>query len=404
MSCDSNDFAIEVSNLSKTYQLYSRPVDRLYQMLGSKKKKRYEEFSALDNISFQLSKGDCVGVLGHNGAGKSTLLQIITGTLTPSSGVVKVRGRVAALLELGAGFNPEFTGKENVYMNAAILGLSTEEIDSKYDRIIEFAEIGDFIDRPVKSYSSGMYVRLAFSVAIHTDPEILIIDEALAVGDIRFQIKCIKYMESLKSKGVTILFVTHAPEQVQRFCNKALWLDKGHLKSFDRASSVCDSYRDFMSRSTTPTPEVVSEMVQESNVSNVTPAKPARILSTSLNENKFSPLDSLILEIEYEVFDISVPSLLVGAAIISSSGEFLFGPNTYLEHIEIPTTRGIHKVLYKLPKLTLLPGEFWFDVGVFSDKGLVTIDYLPRVQGFKVESEYKSEGVFYIEHEWEVKS
>jgi len=185
MSC--KELAIKIDHLTKSYQIYSKPRDRLLQMICRNGKQLYKEFSALSDVSFSVNKGDSVGVLGHNGAGKSTLLQIITGVLTPTSGDVKTDGRIAALLELGAGFNPEFTGKENVFMSAAILGLSTKEIKEKYDDILKFAEIGDFIHRPVKTYSSGMYVRLAFAVAVHTDPEILIVDEALAVGDIRFQ-------------------------------------------------------------------------------------------------------------------------------------------------------------------------------------------------------------------------
>lgn len=393
MSC--NQVAIEVRNLTKSYQLYAKPVDRLRQMFSSKKKTYYKEFTALNNISFSLEKGDCVGVLGHNGAGKSTLLQLITGTLTPTSGDIIKKGRVAALLELGAGFNPEFTGKENVYMNASILGLNKREIDEKYEDILKFADIGDFIGRPVKTYSSGMYVRLAFSVAVHTEPDILIIDEALAVGDIRFQMKCIKHMEKLKQEGTTILFVTHSPEQVQRFCNKALWLDKGEVKNFSDSSLVCDQYRSFMSQAS-------DEHASDSSTKITSTYSPAKILSTTLNKKTFKPLEQLTLVIEYEVLDDEVSDLLVGAAIYSEKREFIFGPNTYLENVEIPNEKGKHKLVYNIPKLTLLPGGFVIDVGIFTDKGLVTIDYRSDIEDFKVESDYFCEGVFYIEHEWEV--
>lgn len=399
MSC--NQVAIEVRNLTKSYQLYAKPIDRLRQMFSSKKKTYYKEFTALNDLSFKLEKGDCVGVLGHNGAGKSTLLQLITGTLTPTSGDIIKKGRVAALLELGAGFNPEFTGKENVYMNASILGLSKREIDEKYQDILKFADIGDFISRPVKTYSSGMYVRLAFSVAVHTDPEILIVDEALAVGDIRFQMKCIKHMEALKENGTTILFVTHAPEQVQRFCNKALWLDKGTVKTFGPSSLVCDQYRSYMSQGEAPSAPDSSE--SSTSAKNHTYA-PAKITATKLNKQSFSPLEPLSLEIEYEVFDEEVSDLLVGAAIYSSKREFIFGPNTHLENVTIPSAKGKHKIKYSIPKLTLLPGEFSMDVGVFCDKGLVTIDYRSMAESFNVESDYFSEGIFYIEHDWEVLS
>ncbi|MFH0264224.1 ABC transporter ATP-binding protein [Vibrio rumoiensis] len=399
MSC--NKVAIEVQNITKSYQLYAKPIDRLRQMFTPKKRTYFKEFTALNDISFKLQKGDCVGVLGHNGAGKSTLLQLITGILTPTSGQIIKKGRVAALLELGAGFNPEFTGKENVYMNASILGLSKREIDEKYEDILKFADIGDFISRPVKTYSSGMYVRLAFSVAVHTDPEILIVDEALAVGDIRFQMKCIKHMEMLKENGTTILFVTHAPEQVQRFCNKALWLDKGIIKTFGSSSLVCDQYRSYMSQGDTPE---MPDSKATSTATRIHTYAPAKIISTKLNKQCFSPLELLSLEIEYEVFDEEVTDFLVGAAIYSSKREFIFGPNTYLENVDIPSSKGKHKIKYSVPKLTLLPGEFSMDVGIFCDKGLVTIDYRSMAENFNVESDYFSEGIFYIEHDWEVLS
>jgi len=222
-----SDIAIRVKNVTKAYQIYDKPQDRLKQSLWRGRKQFYREFKALDDVSFEVKKGETVGVIGRNGSGKSTLLQIICGTLAPTSGAVEVNGRVAALLELGAGFNPEFSGKENVYMNATILGLSKEEIDAKYDDIVGFAEIGDFIHQPVKTYSSGMYVRLAFAVAISSDPEILIVDEALSVGDELFQRKCFSRIESIRKSGASILFVSHSGGQIVELCDRALLLDTG---------------------------------------------------------------------------------------------------------------------------------------------------------------------------------
>ncbi|MBY8096171.1 ABC transporter ATP-binding protein [Vibrio fluvialis] len=395
----SSNIAIQVKELTKSYQIYANPKHRLLQMLFRGKRQYYKDFSALSNVSFEVVKGDSVGILGHNGAGKSTLLQLLTGTLAATSGTIKTNGRIAALLELGAGFNPEFTGKENVYMNATILGLSKKEIDDRYDDILKFADIGEFIHRPVKTYSSGMYVRLAFSVAVHIEPEILIIDEALAVGDIRFQMKCLKHMEKLKNQGTTILFVSHSPEQVKRFCNKAIWLDKGIIKESGTSSAVCDQYKDYMSRGEKQENEQELISRPSNNLS-----LPIRITSTSLDKRELQPTESLTLTIEYEVFDEVIPGLLVGAAIYSSGRDYIFGPNTSLEGINVPNEKGKHIICYKIPALPLLPGSFSFDVGVFTDKGLVTLDYLSMAEEFYVESDYISEGIMYIKHEWDVLS
>lgn len=232
-----DDIAIQARKLTKIFPIYARPIDRLKQavlprlrrLLGRPHKDYCTTFTALDGISFEIRKGETVGILGHNGAGKSTLLQLLCGTLSPTSGEIIVNGRVAALLELGAGFNGEYTGRENVYMNAHILGMSQEEIDTRFDDIARFADIGDFIERPVKSYSSGMYARLAFAVAICVDPDILIIDEALAVGDAKFQNKCFNRLKELKKSGTTILFVSHAIEQVRLICDNGIVLNRGKM-------------------------------------------------------------------------------------------------------------------------------------------------------------------------------
>lgn len=231
----SSDIAISIKNLSKCYQIYDHPRDRLMQMvvprfqsaIGAKRKRYYSEFWALRDVNFQVKKGEAVGIIGKNGSGKSTLLQMICGTLSPTSGTIKTEGRIAALLELGSGFNPEFTGRENVYMNAAILGLSKDEIDSKFETIVEFADIGGFIEQPLKTYSSGMMVRLAFSVVINVNPDILIIDEALAVGDELFQRKCFSRIEAIRASGATILFVSHSGAQIIELCDHSILLDAG---------------------------------------------------------------------------------------------------------------------------------------------------------------------------------
>ena len=240
--CSDNDIVLSVRNVSKCFEMYEKPVHRLYQTLCAGKKRFYKEFWALRDINFEVRKGECIGIIGRNGAGKSTLLQIITGTLAPTTGEVNLKGRVAALLELGSGFNPEFTGKENVYLNGAILGLSKAEIDAKYDDIVAFADIGEFIDQPVKTYSSGMMVRLAFAVNASVDPDVLIVDEALAVGDAAFQLKCATRMRKLVESGVTILFVSHDVSSVRTYCNRAIWLANGGLRQIGDVKEVTSRY------------------------------------------------------------------------------------------------------------------------------------------------------------------
>lgn len=225
-----DDVIIGVRNVTKVFEMYDKPRHRLQQMMFGKFKTYYKEFKALDDVSFEVRRGECVGLIGRNGSGKSTILQIITGTLQPTEGEVYIKPglRIAALLELGSGFNPEFTGRENVYLNASILGFTKEETEAMFPAIEEFAEIGEFIDQPVKTYSSGMMVRLAFSVQIMTNPDILIIDEALAVGDARFQEKCLAAMGKIfKDKNCTVLFVSHSQQQVQALCNRSILLKNG---------------------------------------------------------------------------------------------------------------------------------------------------------------------------------
>lgn len=246
---DGEEIAIRIRAVSKNYQIYGRPQDRLLhsvmprinRALGRPERRYCDDFWALSNVSFDVRRGETLGIIGRNGSGKSTLLQIVSGTLSPTSGGVEVRGRVAALLELGAGFNAEFTGRENVFLNAMLLGLGRHEVEARFDSIAGFADIGAFIEQPIKTYSSGMVVRLAFAVLAHVDPDILIIDEALAVGDAVFTQKCMRFLRKFKERG-TILFVSHDASAVLGLCESAVWLDKGHLRMTGPAKDVADAY------------------------------------------------------------------------------------------------------------------------------------------------------------------
>ena len=239
----SSDIAISVKNITKTYRLFGHPGDRIKQALTFGRVKFHKEFTALKDVSFEVRKGETVGIIGKNGSGKSTLLQLICGILKPTSGSVTVNGRISALLELGSGFNPEFTGRENIYFQGAIMGLSEEEMDARVDDIIAFADIGEFIDQPVRTYSSGMFVRLAFSAAVHCEPEILILDEVLAVGDMMFQRKCFESLKKLLiKKQPAVIVVSHDIRQIQNFCSRAILLNKGSVILSGYSSEVCKLY------------------------------------------------------------------------------------------------------------------------------------------------------------------
>ncbi|MCR5467880.1 MAG: ABC transporter ATP-binding protein [Lachnospiraceae bacterium] len=238
-----NDIAIKVENVSKVYRLYDKHRDRLADALNLTRKKKYREHFALDTLSFDIKRGETVGIIGTNGSGKSTILKIITGVLNPTAGKVEVDGRISALLELGAGFNMEYTGIENVYLNGTMIGFTKEEIDERLDDILEFADIGDFVNQPVKTYSSGMFVRLAFAVAINIDPEILIVDEALSVGDVFFQSKCYHKFEEFKKQGKTILFVSHDLGSISKYCDRAILLNKGEKLYEGTPKDAIDLYK-----------------------------------------------------------------------------------------------------------------------------------------------------------------
>ena len=237
---------IQIEHLTKMYKLYDRPSDRLKESLGFSKKKRYREHYALRDVSLTVHEGECVGIIGTNGSGKSTILKIITGVLSATEGTVKVDGRISALLELGAGFNSEYTGMENIYLNGTMIGFSREEIDSRLQQILDFADIGDFIHQPVKTYSSGMFVRLAFAIAINIEPEILVVDEALSVGDVFFQAKCYHKFEEFKKQGKTILFVSHDLSSVSKYCDRVVLLNQGVKLDEGTPKAMVDMYKQLL--------------------------------------------------------------------------------------------------------------------------------------------------------------
>lgn len=312
----SNEVAISVRNLSKTFRIFGHPGDRLKQAITFGVKRYHKDFIALRDVTFDIRKGETIGIIGRNGSGKSTLLQLACGILKPTSGTVQLNGRVSALLELGAGFNPEFTGRENVYFQGAVMGFSKEEMDSRIDDIAAFADIGEFLDQPVRTYSSGMFVRLAFSVAIHVDPDILIVDEALAVGDARFQSLCFSRISEIRNAGGTILFVSHATEQVVRICDRAILMDGGEILASGIPKRIVGHFQKLLYAPSDKLPQIREEIRVSLD------AQPEEPLDeptghSRLTENEFHGLD-------LESYDpnLSPPSTLA----YESHGAFIDSP------------------------------------------------------------------------------
>lgn len=403
---------IEIREVSKSFDIYPSPMDRLKDLLWLQSKK--STFQALKNISLRVRDGEAFAIIGQNGSGKSTLLQIIAGVQTASQGSVTVNGRVAALLELGAGFNPEFTGRDNVLLNGALMGIGRSEMEARLPLIESFAEIGDFIDNPVKTYSSGMYVRLAFASAINVDPDVLIVDEALAVGDAYFQLKCISKIKEFRKKGKTILYVTHDTQSVKNICDRAIWINDGIDMAMGGATEVVDLYEDFMRKKSAVSVASISEEVNKQPgvpvKNNFTPTKAGEILSVTMDNErlhkgelrKCSYLEKLCFAIEFETY-INLPGLVAGLAIFDSEENYVCGLNTKLDGINIEGRCGIHKIDLVFPNIRLCPGTYSLDVGLFEDNAVVNIDYWKRFSSLLVIHEaYLGEGTVILEHLWRV--
>jgi len=378
--------AVHFENVSKSYPIYEKPGDRLKELLTFNRRSFHRNFWALHEVSFEVRRGETFCVVGENGSGKSTLLQLVAGILQPSSGAVKVQGRVSALLELGAGFNPEFTGRDNVYLNGSILGLSTKEIDGRYKAIEEFAEIGDFINRPVKTYSSGMVVRLAFAVAINVDPEILIVDEALAVGDLYFRQRCMRKVHELRTRGITILFVSHAMADVKALGDRALWLDQGRVVELGPTDSVVAKYLAAMTekdsvylahhhpaptaviQGSTRAPEIVDTIP---NIDHRSGDRRAEILGIAVLDTNGLPVQLLAPGMEIVVRisiraneGIAEPN--VGFLMRNHLGMDFSGTNTQREAYRLPPMMAgdIYTVDFHLELPEFYPSEFSFSPAV----------------------------------------
>lgn len=383
-----DDIAIKIEGLTKVYKIFDRPIDRVKEALHPFHKRYSKDFYALNDVSFEIKKGETVGIIGKNGAGKSTLLKIITGVLTPTSGSVEVNGRIASLLELGAGFNPEMTGIENIYMNGSVMGYGKKEMDEKIDAIIDFADIGDFIHQPVKMYSSGMFARLAFAMNSTLEPDVLIVDEALAVGDMAFQNKCIFRLKTLRQKGITILFVAHDVSMTKALCSRCLYLKAGTVIADGKPDIVCDMYQNDMTEISKkqivndecPTMPVSKNEAMEKYF-RIDASLPRRITQRSgsneieitafdfYNEGRIITAQKMFTPITIVISGITYADIPAGAAVgiicRDRNGNDVFVGNLNLSNLYLPFMstgkRFTIKVIYDIP---LAPGEYFFGVAV----------------------------------------
>ncbi len=388
-----------------------------------------EVFTALEDVSLEIGRGETFGVIGANGAGKSTLMKIVAGTTKPTDGKVSLGGKVSALIELGAGFHPEISGRENVYINGIMLGLSRRQIEERFEEIVAFAELEEFIDAPVKNYSSGMYMRLGFSVAIHVDPDILVIDEVLAVGDEGFVHKCLDKIGEFKRRGKTILLVTHGMETVRRLCDRAAWINHGSIASIGDPVRVVDQYLDWVAEqeesemeraergriaaaATGEERDQVDSMPEQSDASVEAPYETGRWGSGEVQietvrfvdagdgvGHVFSTGDAMVIEIDYRA-DKPVGDFAFGIGLFNANGVSCYGTNTDIERFQPTELRGVGTIRVRIPAINLVAGNYYLDVAVHRRDG-TPYDYHRGLYSFRLNSDIGDVGVARVPHEWE---
>lgn len=392
---------IEINHLTKKYDMYKKPSDRLKEALSPTRKTYHEVFYALNDVNVKVEKGEMIGFIGENGSGKSTILKIITGVLTPSEGEVKIEGNIAALLELGSGFNPEYSGYENIFLNGMVLGYSREEMAEKVDDIINFADIGDHLYQPVKTYSSGMFVRLAFAVAINVDPDILIVDEALAVGDLEFQIKCMEKFTELRNAGKTILFVSHDVNAVRRFCDRVYWLKNGVVEAEGETMEITETYENFLKKKSLKTVDRENSSSEDFSAYDIVEVKSAELLDGNLQPLEIVEQDSkVVIKVVYNVKDDSIKKPVLGVAIRTVDNNYVCGLNTLLDEESIPWKKGENVFYLEYEKMALLGGEYYFDVALFEENATVPLVYKTRYLTMFISGKYVGEGIVVLDHKW----
>jgi ABC-type polysaccharide/polyol phosphate transport system ATPase subunit len=400
------DPTIQVKSLSKVYRLYGSPWNHLLERLPWVKKPRHRAVRALTDVSFDVPAGECVGLIGSNGAGKSTLLKIITGTTFPTSGSYCIRGRVASLLELGAGFHMNFTGRENIYMNAAMMGFSRKEASRKVGEIIAFSELGDFINAPIRTYSSGMVARLGFSVAIATEPDVLIIDEILAVGDMNFRRKCVDRIWDYKKRGKALFFCSHSLYDVRQLCDQAIWLREGRVQMMADSVMVTNEYATWENKISEGRDAAAWEKAAPAPVAGDDPRDHPRILGATLldpetgqKRNTYSPGEPVALRVHVRNSRRPVElSLAVGA--MRTDGTLCFAHSTQLEGLTFDFQEGF--VTLMLDGIRLLSGEYTLPIWLLDQNGVHRYHERPAEENLIVQNRTKDLGLFLQEHRWVV--
>lgn len=424
--------AIEVRNVTKKFKIFLDKGNTIKERMLFSRRRKYEDRHVLKGISFDVKKGEAIGLIGHNGCGKSTTLKLLTKIIYPDTGSVEIKGRVSSLIELGAGFHPDMSGRENIYTNAAIFGLSKDEIDKRLQTIIDFSELGEYIDNPVRTYSSGMYMRLAFSVAINVDADILLIDEILAVGDVAFQAKCFNKLREIKRNGTTIVIVSHSLGQIEQICDKSYWIDKGLIRKSGDPKMVHAYYLEYMgqkegntlSDNEKETQEIFSATTEEKKN---TDGKPEAEKTTGETEetieNKMRfgsgevAIDSVTIlgddGIAKETFKSGekmtviaayhttrrISDAMVGFGIFRVDGVHVAGTNTYIDHLGDVELKDKGTIICDIPHINLVSGEYLFDFAIHSTSSKVYDDW-KAVQRIRIYSDTYDIGIVHIDHKW----
>lgn len=397
--------AIRADGLGKTFAVYARPLDRLWQLIAGDKREYGTRFTALSDVSFVLPRGQVLGLVGDNGAGKSTLLQLVCKTLMPTTGRIEVNGRVAALLELGAGFNPDFSGRENIYLNAAVLGLTQDEIDVRYASIVAFSGVADFIEQPVKTYSSGMYMRLAFSIATCVDPDILVIDEALSVGDGAFARKSFDRIMALKEKGSTILFCSHSMYHIEAICDQALWLERGRTKMMGEPGEVTRAYG---AQSAAPKAVEDAQAAAPAQSAPVAPEKQARLLSVEASADGVigkvltlkAGASTLKVDVAFQC-DPALPAPTVAYGLESISGTLVSSGSTLFDGQSSGVSAGgLGHVSLFFPHLPLMRGRYRLTIFLGCERCIHIYDHALYCVELDVMHDGLEQGLVFLPHAW----
>ena len=407
-------YTIEVEHISKSFKIFLDKGHELKDYVATKRRNRYEKREVLKDISFSVKRGEAIGLIGHNGCGKSTTLKMLTRIMYPDTGTIKMNGRVSSLIELGAGFHPDMSGRENIYINASIFGLTKKEIDRRLNDIIAFSELEEFIDNPVRTYSSGMYMRLAFSVAINVDADILLIDEILAVGDVNFQAKCFNRLREIKAQGVTIVIVSHSLGQIEQICDRVIWIDEGLVRMEGLPVEVDYAYLDYMGKNTkkvlksSEDDEFHDKAEQPKNLDSSESkkeVKPVEILGAELvhsngqKDDRFRVGEPVTLRINYKV-NSEIDNPLIGLKIYRCDNVNAYGTNTQNERLKIELKEEGWIECY-FPKLDFVASEYSIDIA-FRSQDMLIYDYKTKILTFVTYYSVYEEGIAHLDHVWKI--